>query len=112
MSELFILQNQHKLFLSKQNSWVDGQDVNLLYKSPYKDEAINQMVEVSAKDYTQRIKLVRCAVNDKGLPDIDPSILPEPLPTSGDIFASQDQAFVPAQDGESAELVESQASQG
>ena len=109
MSELFILQNQHKLFLSKQNSWVDGQDVNLLYKSPYKDEAINQMVEVSAKDYTQRIKLVRCAMNDKGLPDIDPSMLPEPLPTSGDIFASQDQM---APEGESAELVESQVSQG
>ena len=109
MSELFILQNQHKLFLSKQNSWVDGQDVNLLYKSPYKDEAINQMVEVSAKDYTQRIKLVRCAMNDKGLPDIDPSMLPEPLPTSGDIFASQDQT---APEGEGAELVESQVSQG
>lgn len=83
MSELFILQNQAKLFLGKQNNWVDGRDLNALYKTPHKDEAINQMVEVSSKDYTQRIKIVPCAPNDKGLPLIDPAILPEPLPKVG-----------------------------
>ena len=110
MSELFILQNQHKLFLGKQNSWVDGQDPSLLYKSPYKDEAINQMVEVSAKDYTQRIKLVRCEVSDKGLPEIDPAILPEPLPTSEDMFADEDRIALSQE--ENPDVVESQASQG
>jgi hypothetical protein len=89
MSELFILQNQHKLFLGKQNNWLDGRDLNALFKSPHKDEAINQMVEASSKDYTQRIKLVVCAVNEKGLPLIDPEILPEPLPKLGkDLLAT------------------------
>ncbi len=88
MSELFILQNQENLFFSKQKDWVDGRDLNSLFKSPYKDEAINQMVEISAKDYRQRIKVIKCGVNDKGLPTIDPDIMPDPLPKAGkDLFA-------------------------
>lgn len=88
MSELFILQNQQRLFLGKHNQWVDGRDPNALYKTSYKDEAINLMVEVSAKDYTQRIKLVSCQANDKGLPLLDPDSLPEPLPKANqDLFA-------------------------
>ncbi|HSC68668.1 MAG TPA: hypothetical protein VLC79_13305 [Cellvibrio sp.] len=83
MSELFILQNQDKLFLGRQNNWLDGRDLAALYKTAHKDEAINQMVEASAKDYKQRIKIVSCGANEKGLPLIDPEILPEPLPKPG-----------------------------
>ena len=87
MSELFILQNQDKLFLGKQNIWLDGRDLNALFKTAYKDEAINQMFEASSKDYKQRIKVVTCAANEKGLPAIDPEIMPEPLPKPGkDLF--------------------------
>ncbi len=87
MSELFILQNQDKLFLGKQNQWVDGRDVNALYKTAHKDEAVNQMFEASSKDYTQRIKVVSCSANEKGLPTLDPDNLPEPLPKPGkDLF--------------------------
>ena len=96
MSELFILQNHEQLFLSKQNAWVDGRDLNQLYKSPYKDEAINQMVEVSSKDYRQRIKVLSCNANEKGLPQLDPDWLPEPLPkVVKDLFEVEE---VPAED--------------
>lgn len=80
MSELFVLQNHEKLLLSKQGAWVDGRDLNVLYKSSYKDEAINQMVEVSSKDYRQRIQVLSCGVTEKGLPLISEDLLPEPLP--------------------------------
>lgn len=91
MSELFILQNQDNLFFSKQKDWVDGRDLNSLFKSTYKDEAINQMVEISAKDYRQRIKVIKCGINDKGLPVIDPDIMPDPQPKAGkDLFAELD----------------------
>ncbi len=83
MSELFILQNQDKLFLGKQNNWLDGRDLNALFKTVHKDEAINQMFEASSKDYTQRIKVLSCSPNEKGLPVIDPELLPEPLPKPG-----------------------------
>lgn len=80
MSDLFILQNQDNLLLGKQKDWLDGRDLAALYKTLHKDEAINQMVEVSAKDYTQRIKILTCQSNDKGLPIIDEALLPPPLP--------------------------------
>lgn len=79
MTEIFILQNQAKLFLGKQNQWLDGRDLLSLYKTEHKDEAVNQLFEASSKDYTQRIKLICCAVNEKGLPIIDPEIMPEPI---------------------------------
>lgn len=80
MSELFILQNQDNLFLGKQKEWLDGRDAAALYKTPYKDEAVNQMFEISSKDYTQRIKVLACNASDKGLPSISEDLLPPPLP--------------------------------
>lgn len=82
MSELYILQNQDKLFLGKQKDWLDGRDRNSLYKTPHKDEAVNQRAEISAKDYTQRISLLICPVDERGLPVIDPEDLPPAQPRS------------------------------
>lgn len=80
MSDIFILQNQDQLFLGKQKEWLDGRDPGSLFKTLHKDEAINQMVEISAKDYTQRIKVLPCSVNEKGLPLIAEELLPPPQP--------------------------------
>ncbi len=79
MSDYFILQNQHKLFLGKQSTWVDGRDPGALYKTAHKDEAINQKVEASAKDFTQRVQLLACGLNEKGQPLLLPEWLPEPM---------------------------------
>jgi hypothetical protein len=96
MSELFILQNQEKLFLGKQNNWLDGREPGALFKTAYKDEAINQMFEASSKDYRQRIKIIGCSANEKGLPVIDPEIMPEPLPKPGkDLFDQSTSANKP-----------------
>jgi hypothetical protein len=90
MSEIFILQNQAKLFLGKQNQWLDGRDLASLYKTAHKDEAVNQVFEASSKDYTQRIKIIACAASEKGLPVIDPEIMPEPIPKQvKDLFDSE-----------------------
>src|SRR5690606_29902563 len=80
MSDVFILQNQDNLLLGKNKEWLDGRDPGSLFKTLHKDEAINQMVESSSKDYTQRIKVLCCSVNEKGLPIIDAELLPPPLP--------------------------------
>lgn len=97
MSELFILQNQDKLFLGRQNNWLDGRDLAALYKTAHKDEAINQMVEASSKDYKQRIKILSCSANEKGLPLIDPELMPEPLPKVGkDLFETLEQSAAPS----------------
>lgn len=80
MSQVFILQNQDKLFFGKNKEWVDGYDANALYKTLHKDEAINQMVEITAKNYQQRVKVIACNVDEKALPMIDSEIMPAPLP--------------------------------
>lgn len=86
--------------MGKQNQWVDGRELNSIYKTAYKDEAINQMVEVGAKDFTQRIKVVSCSANDKGLPLLDPEMMPEPLPKPvKDLF--DDEAALATTDDES-----------
>lgn len=80
MNQTFILQNQDKLFFGKNKEWVDGYDANSLFKTEHKDEAVNQMVEISSKDYTQRVKVIACNLDEKGLPLIDIEIMPAPLP--------------------------------
>ena len=80
MSDVFILQNQDGCFLNKQKEWTDGRDAGQLYRSPHHDEALNHMVEVNSKDYTQRINIVECPLSDKRQPMLDPDTLPAPLP--------------------------------
>ncbi|RYZ98549.1 MAG: hypothetical protein EOO68_13620 [Moraxellaceae bacterium] len=94
MSQTFILQNQDKLFFGKNKEWVDGYDANALYKTPHKDEAVNQMFEITSKDYKQRVKVLSCDLDEKALPIIDSEIMPAPLPkvpkppkASEDLFA-------------------------
>ncbi len=77
MSTVFVLQNQLKHFLSKQKTWVSGRDAKVIYLTPHKDEAINQMFEVSSKDYTQRLKVLSCELSEKRLPVIDEDDLPD-----------------------------------
>lgn len=79
MNEIFLLQNQDKLFLNKQNEWVDGRDLGSLYKTRHKDEALNQLFEVNAKDYSQRIHVLSCPIKSNGFPQIDPTDLPPPM---------------------------------
>lgn len=99
MKTAFILQNQHKLLLNKQREWVDATDLKSLYQTPHKDEAINQKVEVNAKDYTQRIHLLECPLNDKGLPQIPEGALPEPLPKA-DAQPTEQAGLLDAQAGD------------
>lgn len=80
MPDIFLLQNQDKLFLSKQSEWVDGQDLTVIFKTEHRDEALNQLFETNAKDYGQRIHIISCEMNEKKLPVIDPDIMPPPLP--------------------------------
>lgn len=80
MTQTFILQNQDKLFFGKNKEWVDGYDANSVFKTPHKDEAVNQMFEITSKDYKQRVKVIPCDLDDKGLPMIEADIMPAPLP--------------------------------
>jgi|GEM_PF-6337783 len=73
---VYLIQNQDKLLLGRQRQWLNGHDPGAWYKTPHKDEAVNEMFEINARDYSQRLSLVHCPLNDKGHPQLDPSLLP------------------------------------
>ena len=80
MNSVFLLQNQHKRLLNKQGEWVDGREANTVFRTPHRDEALNQMIEVNTRDYTLRIKILECTLNERGLP----LLKDEDLPPLGD----------------------------
>lgn len=81
MSKIFLLQNHQGFFLTRQGLWVSGREPAGLFRAVNKDEAVNEVFEVSARDYSQRINIVETETTEKGVPIIDPSWisdLPEP----------------------------------
>jgi len=93
MNQTFILQNQAQLFFGKNKEWVDGYDANAVFKTPHKDEAVNQMFEITSKDYTQRVKVLACELNEKGLPIIPADIMPAPLPKAAKLPKAGEDLF-------------------
>ena len=103
MTTVFLLQNQDKLLLNKHGEWVDGREAGGLYRAVHRDEAVNQMVEVNARDYTLRIQVLECRLNQRGNPCIDADDLPPPMPLVPEQAANDGQ-----DDLESAELADAQ----
>lgn len=111
MKKVFILQNQHKSFLNKHSEWVDGRDANTLFRTPHKDEALNQMFEASSKDYTQRVQLLECPLNERNIPVIaeehlPPVMAPAPAEDAIESEAHSETEFTRAEVSEPAPAVE------
>ncbi|MBC6906245.1 hypothetical protein DWB84_12305 [Saccharophagus sp. K07] len=66
MSEMYIIRNQDHFYLSKQGEWVDGSDSHGLFRTAYKDEAINVKVELSVRDPHLRLTIVPGVLDEKG----------------------------------------------
>ncbi|WP_105102478.1 hypothetical protein [Microbulbifer pacificus] len=80
MSHVYVLTNQHQQFLSKSNDWIDGRDSARLFRTEYKDVAINQMFEANTRDVALRIELLECGLDSKKNPQIPADALSdEPL---------------------------------
>ncbi|WP_160151999.1 hypothetical protein [Microbulbifer sp. ALW1] len=80
MSQVYVLTNQHQQFLSKSNEWIDGRENTKLFRTEYKDVAINQMFEANTRNVALRIELLECELDAKKHPQIPADALsPEPL---------------------------------
>jgi len=67
---VFVLKNQAGLFLNKQGEWVDAGQPATLYRTVHRDEAVNTVFEISAKDMYLRAEVIACKVDEKGQPAI------------------------------------------
>jgi hypothetical protein len=74
---VFVIRNQHGLFLTRQNEWVDGHDAAPLFKAAFRDVALNTLIELNAKDIELRGVIEAVEVNEKGLPQVEPGALTE-----------------------------------
>lgn len=88
MNTIYLLQNQHKRLLNKRGEWIDGREASTLFRTPHRDEALNQMIEVNARDYTLRIRILECTLNERGIP----LLKDEDLPPLGDPGSAQQTA--------------------
>lgn len=70
---VFIIRNSRGEVLDKQLQWVSGGNGANLYCTPHKDIALNQLVELTSKDFTLRASVAECEVDDKGRPRLDDS---------------------------------------
>lgn len=65
---LYLIENQYGQLLSKELTWIDLGETDVLFFSPHKDQAVNQLVELSSRDTSLRGKVTQCAVDDRGRP--------------------------------------------
>lgn len=80
MSNIYILQSQNNLYLSKSGDWVSDDDTKILFRTQHKDEAINQKVELTVKQPELRVNIGIAQLSDNGklvLPKEQEEILPK-----------------------------------
>ncbi|MGS2718587.1 hypothetical protein ACVBE9_10470 [Eionea flava] len=86
---LYVLQNQQGHFLQKANTdktnktaytWGDGTELNKVFRTTHKDEAINMMFESGSQNVELRISILTYPSNPKGLPIIPTDDMPTPIP--------------------------------
>jgi hypothetical protein len=73
MNDVFVVCNQLQQFWGKKKKWVDGTDAKRVVVCKHEDEAVNQLVELSARDIDLRGQVIMVETNERGLPLITPS---------------------------------------
>lgn len=76
MSIVYLLKNQHNHYLDRAGEWVHPDSGKTLFRTVYKDEAINQKVEHTVKDPELRLMVTEASLGDKGKLHIKESDLP------------------------------------
>lgn len=92
MSTLFVLRNQQGLFLSRQGEWVSGREATTLFRAKNKDEAFNEVFEVSSKDINQRVQVESVAASAKGQPVVPEEWIVDILQEDAELEQDADRA--------------------
>lgn len=92
MTEVFVIRNQLGHYWAKSKSWVDGRDPRAVMRLKHEDEAVNTLVELSARDIELRGSVVAAQLSERGEPVLELSNIPlPPVP-------QEPQVQVPAED--------------
>ena len=78
MPDVFVITNQLGHFWGKSKQWVDGKDPRTVLRARHQDEAVNTLVELSAKDMTLRGQVIEVPLSQRGEPVVTVSDIPVP----------------------------------
>ena len=97
MAELFVVRNQLGHYWGKKKRWVDGTKPTRVMTCKHRDEGLNLLVELSSKDIELRGEVIATPVNERGVPQVEPS--EHRLQDEDDLVASaKADAAAPAED--------------
>jgi hypothetical protein len=65
---LYIIENHKEQFLTKSLEWDYGCKAEDLFRTPHKDVALNQLIELNTRDIGLRAHIVDCESDDRGRP--------------------------------------------
>ena len=81
MDTLYIIRNQLGHYWGRGKRWTDGRDTGKVFAATHRDEAVNTVFEISAKDVMLRCevlgvravdgKLAKLEISDQPLPDAE-----------------------------------------
>ena len=93
---VYVIANQYLHYLGKQAQWLEEGDVSHIFRTPHYDVALNQLIEVNARDIEQRLSLLECPLDDKGQPVLIEAVPARKKPVAFD----EPEPEIPANDDE------------
>lgn len=76
MTDVFVVRNQLGHYWGKAKTWVDGSNPRAVLRTPYHDEAVNTLFELSSRDIELRGEVIATTLSERGEPVIEPSQIP------------------------------------
>ena len=70
MASTYVIRNQLGQYLTRKGEWVSGRDTGVLFHQPWHDQALNQLIEINAKDIELRGRVLALELDDKGRPAV------------------------------------------
>ena len=66
--ETYVLQAQNNYMLGKELEWTSEIIAKRIFNAPHRDIALNQLIELNAKDVNLRAEVVECELGPNGVP--------------------------------------------
>jgi len=70
---VYVIRNQQGHYWSKGKEWVDGRDARQVARYRHHDEAVNTLVELSAKNVDLRGRIEDVPLSERGEPILEPA---------------------------------------
>lgn len=87
MTTIYVIRNQNGHYLGRNGEWVDGSHPPAMFRTPHRDVALNELVEVNLRDLALRGELLSCEVEEGGYPIVE---VLNPIPVQPETMPSEE----------------------